>query len=328
MSLKIVDLYYLIKPFIPRPLQLLLRRQIVARKRQTCGDVWPIDRRCAWIPENWAGWPDRKTFAVILTHDVETAKGHGRCYMLMRLEKELGFRSSFNFVPEKYTVSPELRSTLVENGFEIGVHGLYHDGKYYRSRKIFEERAGLINDYLQKWNSCGFRSPSMLHRLDWMHTLRIEYDSSTFDTDPFEPQPEGVRSIFPLWISGKHPGNGFVELPYTLPQDFTLFIIMREPGIEIWKQKLDWIAENGGMVLLNTHPDYIHFGKRGGAEEYAVSHYLNFLQYLKSRHENQYWHVLPREIARFWARTYSPNRPSASTIGNPGTPSRLHRVPA
>jgi len=244
----------------------------------------------------------------------------------MRLEMNLGFRSSFNFVPEKYSVSPELRAVLAENGFEIGLHGLYHDGKYFRSRKIFEKRAELINNYLKDWNSCGFRSPSMLHRLDWMHTLRIEYDSSTFDTDPFEPQPEGIRTIFPLWVSGGAPGAGFVELPYTLPQDFTLFIIMKEPGIEIWKQKLDWIAENGGMVLMNTHPDYIHFETKGGAEEYTVSHYLDLLQYLRAKHENRYWHVLPREIARFWAGNFSHYRTPESAPGNSGSISHLHRV--
>jgi hypothetical protein len=48
-------------------------------------------------------------------------------------------------------------------------------------------------------------------------------------------------------------------LPYTLVQDFNLFKILREPNIDIWKRKLDWIAERGGMALINTHPDYMGF---------------------------------------------------------------------
>jgi hypothetical protein len=48
--------------------------------------------------------------------------------------------------------------------------------------------------------------------------------------------------------------RGYVELPYTLPQDFTLFTVMREKDIDIWKKKLDWIVEKGGMALLITHP--------------------------------------------------------------------------
>jgi hypothetical protein len=51
--------------------------------------------------------------------------------------------------------------------------------------------------------------------------------------------------------------RGYVELPYTLPQDFTLFTVMREKDIDIWKKKLDWIVEKGGMALLITHPVYL-----------------------------------------------------------------------
>ena len=73
-----------------------------------------------------------------------------------------------------------------------------------------------------------------------------------------------MGTIIPFWVSKDGFQKGYVELPYTLPQDFTLFILMKEKNIEIWKQKLDWIAEYGGMVLLNTHPDYMNFD--GGQE--------------------------------------------------------------
>jgi hypothetical protein len=92
-------------------------------------------------------------------------------------------------------------------------------------------------------------------------------DASTFDTDPFEPQPEGMGTIFPFWVHDGSKTKGFVEIPYTLPQDFTLFVLMREKNIDIWKKKLDWIVEKGGMALLITHPDYMIFGgKRPGME--------------------------------------------------------------
>jgi hypothetical protein len=92
----------------------------------------------------------------------------------------------------------------------------------------------------------------------------------------------------------------FIELPYTLPQDFTLFILMREKTIKVWKEKLDWIAEKGGMALLNTHPDYMNFDDRkcSGAE-YPASYYEEFLQYVKNTYQDLYWHVLPREMACF-----------------------------
>jgi len=298
-------IYYFSSPLISRRLQIFLRRKLILRKKLVCKNIWPIDKRAAKLPGNWSGWPGNKQFALILTHDVDTANGHKKCHALIKLEQKLGFMSSFNFVPKRYDVSPELRSYLSNNGFEVGVHGLYHDGKYFNSRKIFQERTIKINQYLKDWNVVGFRSPSMLRNLKWFHDLNIEYDASTFDTDPFEPQSDGVCTIFPFLIpNNSSNGKGYVELPYTLPQDFTLFVLMQEKGIEIWKKKLDWIAEKGGMALLITHPDYMNFdGTNLGDEEYPVEYYIELLEYIKTKYEEQYWHVLPRDMARYWVNT-------------------------
>ena len=297
-------IFYLIKPVIPRSLQIALRRYMVLRKRKSCSHIWPIDHAASKKPIGWSGWPNNKRFALILTHDVDTATGQERCRQLADLEKDFGFRSSFNFVPERYTVSAELRHDLSNNGFEVGVHGLLHDGKLYQSRELFLKRAIRINQYLTEWKAVGFRSPAMHHNLDWIHDLNEEYDASTFDTDPFEPQSDGVRTIFPFLVQDSRAQKGYVELPYTLPQDFTLFVLMKEKTIDIWKEKIDWIAENGGMALLNTHPDYMGFkGKKLTIDEYSFKYYKEFLRYIKFKYDNQYWHVTPRNIGRFWLKT-------------------------
>ena len=124
----------------------------------------------------------------------------------------------------------------------------------------------------------------MQHRLGWLHALGVEYDASTFDTDPFEPEPDGVGTIFPFWVPGPD-GGGYVELPYTLVQDFNLFVVLREQNIDIWKRKLDWIAEHGGMVLLNTHPDYMCFDGKPARDEFPVSHYEELLRYVREKYE-------------------------------------------
>ena len=279
-----------------------MRRRKALIELAGCAHIWPIDKKASCPPDKWTGWPDGKRFALVLTHDVERAKGQKKCYELMAMEARLGFRSSYNFVAEDYVVSRELRQYLTDKSFEIGVHGLTHKGTLYRSRKIFQQQAARINSYLRDWQSVGFRSPSMHHNLEWIHDLDIEYDASTFDTDPFEPQPDGICTIFPLWVSQSDSTRGYVELPYTLPQDFTLFIILREKTINIWKKKLDWIAEHGGMVLLNTHPDYMRFkAGRPGMEEYPAHYYERLLTYIKSHYDGQYWHPLPKEMARFWS---------------------------
>jgi hypothetical protein len=141
----------------------------------------------------------------------------------------------------------------------VGVHDLQHDGKLFWDRSEFARKAKRINSYLSDWGASGFRSAFMHHNLDWVHDLEILYDASTFDTDPFEPQPDGVNTIFPVLDADGPTGRGYVELPYTLPQDSTLFLLLKESSPEIWKRKLDWIVECGGMALVNVHPDYINF---------------------------------------------------------------------
>jgi hypothetical protein len=303
------NIYYYLKPFIPRPLQILLRRNIILNKLKRFSKVWPIDPEARHAPKDWTGWPHGKRFAFILTHDVDTMRGHEQCKQLMNMEKCLGFRSSFNIVPRRYVVSPQLIYELKKDSFEVGVHGLYHDGKLYNSRALFNERAIHINTYLKTWGAVGFRSPAMHHRLDWLFDLNILYDASTFDTDPFEPQPDGVRTIFPFWVESVSYQKGYVELPYTLPQDFTLFVLMKEESIDIWKRKLDWIVENGGMVLLNCHPDYMNFKDGCMVKEgYPSGFYQEFLEYVKQRYDGLYWHVLPKEIASFWESNFKRNK--------------------
>jgi len=299
----VIKIFYFLKPFIPRHLQIAVRRILTKKKLKQYENIWPIDPKAGEAPGDWEGWPDGRRFAIILTHDVDTQEGHDKCYRLLEIEEKLGFRSSFNFVLQRYDVDNQLLRKIVDRGFEIGIHGLNHDGKLYNTRKIFGERAAKINQYIEKWGAVGFRSPAMHHNLDWIHDLNIKYDASTFDTDPFEPQSDGVGTIFPFWVKGSNNQDGYLELPYTLPQDHLLFIILEETNSNIWKQKLDWIAQKGGMALLNTHPDYMNFGsRRSGLEEYPVRFYEDFLKYVKNNYEGQYWHVLPREISCSWSK--------------------------
>lgn len=302
-------IFYGVKPYIPRNVQIAVRRRLCKRKRTRYADTWPIDQSAARIPREWNGWPGGKQFAVVITHDVESERGVEGCGSLMKLDRSLGFCSSFNFVAEGYHVDESIMQLLRDNGFEIGIHGLVHNGRMYDSKKTFCSYAKGINSYCKRWNAVGFRSPSMRHNLEWMHELDIKYDSSTFDTDPFEPQPDGVGTIFPFWVQKKENGRGYVELPYTMPQDFTLFILLKEANIQVWKRKLDWIVENGGMALMLTHPDYMDWkGTKPGAESYPVGFYREILEYLKMRYEGVFWNPLPMEMAMYWSEKFGQGR--------------------
>jgi hypothetical protein len=46
-------------------------------------------------------------------------------------------------------------------------------------------------------------------------------------------------------------------------------------------------------------------GGKLGIEEYPAEYYREFLEYVKDRYGGQYWHVLPREMARFWRERWA-----------------------
>src|ERR1700730_8953631 len=345
MSMLRNRVYDRVKPFIPQSLRTALRRRLASRLRNSVANIWPIMPGSERPPENWPGWPEGKKFAVVLTHDIESATGVHKCLKLMRLEQELGFRSSFNFIPEgNYQVPSELRDELASKGFEIGIHDLKHDGRLFASRREFNRKAARINRYLREWNAGGFRSGFMLHKLDWLHELEIQYDTSTFDTDPFEPQPEGRHTIFPFWVPApgaqkseirnqrsedrgqrsddfrhspaapqpseggsfdiRHSAGatgGYVELPYTVPQDSTLFLLLQEETSRIWLRKLDWIAKHGGMALVIIHPDYIDFSSKNGSKNsYPAARVQEFLSYVSAKFAGAFWNPSCRELSAWY----------------------------
>ena len=377
-------LYYLVKPYLPWRLRMGVRGWLARRKREAVKDVWPIDESAGRAPEGWPGWPEGKKFAFVITHDVEGPDGLEKCRRLAELEMELGFRSSFNFIPEGgYTVPPDLRDWLKGHGFEVGIHDLQHDGKLFDSRRGFAAKAQRINYYLREWGAVGFRAGFMLRNLDWLHAFDICYDASTFDTDPFEPQSDGMGTIFPFFIArsdekvgrvavpavaareGRVPNapsdpsrriaenppyplpeggpapeapephsrskmedgkggtpssivhrpssigeldvpgassrSGYVELPYTLPQDSTLFFLLHEKTPGIWLRKLDWIAAHGGMALINVHPDYLRFdGEKPSARTFSVSLYSELLRCASQKYAGQFWNPRPSELAGWY----------------------------
>jgi hypothetical protein len=309
--------YYHVKPFLPIGLRWAVRRIRIPSILRRNADSWPIDESASGRAANWKGWPDGKKFALVFTHDVESTTGLENVRKLAELEMQYGFRSSFNFIPEGTYEDPvEIRAWLEASGFEVGVHDLYHDGHLYESRESFVHKAEHINHYLTKWRAVGFRSGFMLRQLDWLHDLNVLYDTSTFDTDPFEPQPEGSHTIFPFHVPPPAgvQGSGYIELSYTLPQDSTLFLLLREKTPAIWQRKLDWIAHNGGLALVNIHPDYIDFSnEKTSNESYPAALLTEFMEYIRSHYADAYWNPLAKELAYWYHERHAVNGLAANT---------------
>ncbi len=233
-------------------------------------------------------WPDSASHALVLTHDIEEQRGVSLVSKLAEIEESFGFRSSWNFVPYKYKIDEGLIRDLKQNGHEIGIHGYNHDGRLFLSKRIFDARVPKINQAIERYGAVGFRSPMVHRNLQWMQELNIEYDASCFDVDPYQPMPGGVGGIWPF-SAGK-----FVELPYTMPQDHTLFVSLRETSDRIWRDKLQFIQRLHGMALMVTHPDYLDSPSR-------LAVYRDFLSWMRDHSEP--WHVLPKEVAR-WFRNF------------------------
>jgi hypothetical protein len=293
--------FYRLRPVIPRRVQLAARRMYTGIQERTTFPRWPIetalhdftDRVMAILAEvagapipHLAPWPHGHSWALVLTHDVESARGRDAIEHVRSREAALGLRSSWNFIPGRYAVSPELTARLRNAGCEIGVHGLHHDGRDLESLKTLKKRLPEIRRWAAAWNATGFRSPATHRVWEWMPLLGFDYDSSYPDTDRYEPMRGGCCSWLPYF-------NGdLVELPITMPQDHTLFEILRVDG-SVWHEKGAFLKARGGMVLLDTHPDYL-------LKKPALAEYERLLSAFG--HDETAWKALPGEVSGWWRR--------------------------
>lgn len=294
--------YYRSRDMMPRDVQIWLRRHYARIQARTRFPHWPIEPGLHDFLESLlaifqaiagepvptiAAWPAGSSWALVLTHDVETSAGLGAIDPVLQVERSVGMRSSWNFVPRRYEVSPGRVQALIADGFEVGLHGLYHDGRDLESPSILRERLPAMHEAAARWNAVGFRSPAT-HR-DWalMPLLGFDYDSSYPDTDPFEPQGGGCCTWLPFF------NQGMVELPLTMTQDHTLFVILRQPGERAWVEKAEFLRSRGGMALLDTHPDYL-------ADRDALAAYTRFLE--RFAEDDRAWKALPSEVSSWWRR--------------------------
>jgi peptidoglycan/xylan/chitin deacetylase (PgdA/CDA1 family) len=302
LSSRQLDAFYRVKRFLPRRVQIQGRRMLIRRQGLPDFPRWPIETSVARLLRFYAYclmlaggarraefrwfWPAPYRAAMILTHDVETAEGMSLAVELADLEQAHGFRSSFN-LGGWYDVDPGVVRELTVRGFEIGIHGLGHDRTLFSSRAAFDAQRPELASLASRWGAEGFRSPSTYRVFDWLAELPVSYDGSIPHSDPFEPQPGGCCSLWPFFI------GEVVELPYTLPQDYTLFTLLGHNSPALWIEQADRIAEEHGLIHTLSHPDRGYL-----AEPQNRDRYREFLLALSERDE--IWKALPRELAAWW----------------------------
>jgi len=294
--------YYRVRGLLPRSIQIWLRRQYARRQVRTEFPSWPVERALHDFFDLFtsiladvggepvpriAAWPHGHAWALVLTHDVESADGLAALDPILELERGLGLRSSWNFVPRRYEVDDECIRDLSASGFEVGVHGLHHDGRDLESLARVQGRLPAMRRAAERWDAVGFRSPATQRRWELMPLLGFDYDSSYPDTDPFEPQGGGCCTWLPFF------NQDMVELPLTMQQDHTLFVILRHRDETAWVEKAEFLRAHGGLALIDTHPDYL-------IDDRIKDAYRSLLERFAT--DETAWKALPREVSTWWRR--------------------------
>ena len=298
-------LYYLIRGLLPVRARRHLQKYYFRDWRRLPFPAWPVDSTVDTLHEEILGllmetsgvkkvpfiwfWPEGATNCLIMTHDVETSAGRDFTSKLIDLDESFGIRASFQVIPEKrYEVPDEYVHEIRGRGCEFNIHDLNHDGHLYREWTEFVRRAERINGYIHRYNTQGFRSGAMYRIQDWYQAFEFSYDMSVPNVAHLEPMRGGCCTVMPYFV-GK-----IVELPLTAAQDYSLFHILNDYSIELWKQQLALLRARNGLMSFIAHPDYL-------IERRARNVYETLLAYLQEMiARERVWATLPGELNRWW----------------------------
>ena len=297
--------YYCVRPVMPVSIRKHLQRARLKGWDRISFPHWPVDRtvndlfellmvlsiksqKVERIPFIWF-WPDGASSSAIMTHDVEMARGRDLCSTLMDIDDAYGIKACFEVVPEqRYAVPQAFLDSITKRGFEVAVHDLNHDGRLFKSREYFEERVAKINSYGQKWGADGFRAAVLYRRQEWFADLDFSYDMSVPNVAHLDPQRGGCCTVMPYFV-----GN-LLELPVTATQDYTLFHILQDYTIDLWKTQIELIMEKHGLLSFIVHPDYATTAPERKVYEALLSHLAEL------RRARGVWIATPGEVNRWW----------------------------
>jgi hypothetical protein len=297
--------YYFVRALLPVSIRRHLQRIYFSDWRRRPFPAWPVDftvdtlheeflclaMRAAGlqqIPFIWF-WPGGAPNCLMMTHDVETRTGRDFTPQLMDLDQSYGIKASFQVIPEeRYEVPDGYLREIRERGFELNIHDLNHDGHLYQKREEFLRRAGKINEYGHRYQTHGFRAGAMYRRLDWYDAFDFSYDMSLTNVGHLEPKRGGCCTVFPFFI------DRILELPLTTSQDYSVFHILNDYSIDLWKKQLDLIRQRNGLMSFIAHPDYLI--NRRARKVYETL--LAYLRDLVAR--ERIWEAMPGEVDQWW----------------------------
>ena len=208
---------------------------------------------------------------------------------LLDIDDSFGIKASFQVVPEgRYPVTQEFINRLRDRGFEVCVQDLNHDGRLFDERDMFLRRAALINRYGREYGARGFRSAVLYRKPEWFADLEFSFDMSMPNVAHLDPQRGGCCTVMPYFI------GDMLELPLTTIQDYTLFHVLNEHSLDLWKTQIGMILAKNGLVSFIVHPDYV-------IESETQAVYKDLLALLSElRKREDLWFALPSDIDSWW----------------------------
>lgn len=304
-SSALAKLYYLIRPLLPVGVRKHLQKIHLRDWDKRPFPHWPVDcsvdnlverllllslreSGASRIPFVWF-WPDGKSACALMTHDVEETAGRDFCSTLMDIDEAYGIRASFQVIPEeRYEVTPAFLQSLRSRGFEVVVHDLNHDGHLYDNREQFLDRVGKINTWSREFGAEGFRAGVLYRRQAWFDAFQCSYDMSVPNVAHLDPQRGGCCTLMPYFI------GDMVEIPVTTIQDYSLFHILNDYSIDIWKRQTSAILARHGLMSFIIHPDYLNGARQLEVFEALLDHLRDLCV-----HQNV-WNPLPKEVNEWW----------------------------
>jgi len=297
--------YYFLRDFLPFRIRRQLQKIYLRDWENLSFPSWPLDTTVdrlhedilrlsmeaagvAKLPFIWF-WPNGSRNCLLLTHDVETRQGRDFTFELMDLDDSYGFKASYQVIPEhRYHVSDDYVAEIRRRGCEFNIHDLNHDGLLYSDRSEFLRRAVKINHYLEQYNSRGFRAGAMYRREDWYDAFRVSYDMSVPNVAHLEPLRGGCCTVMPYFI------GDILEIPLTTVQDYSLFHILDDYSLTLWKRQIALIQERHGLLSFLAHPDYL-------IDSRARQTYKALLDHLQTiAGDRNIWVALPGEVNDWW----------------------------
>ena len=299
------SMYYFVRPRMHLNVRKHIQRAYLRGWQEIAFPRWPVDTTVEDLTERllllfmkakgidrlpfiWF-WPDGAKSCVVMTHDVEAQAGHAFCRELLAIDDSFGVKASVQVVPEgSYKVAESFLQDIRDQGFEINIQDLNHDGRLFCNRQEFLRRVEKINRYGHSYGARGFRAAVLYRNLNWYHALDFSYDMSVPNVAHLDPQRGGCCTVTPYFV------GDILEIPLTTTQDYMLFHLLGDYSLDLWKAQTEAILKRNGLISFLVHPDYV-------IEKRARGIYRDLLCFLRNLgSQERLWFALPGEVDQWW----------------------------